>query len=349
MKSLIYGYGVTGKSIEQYLIRKSIDYKIFDDNKDLYSSEHFINKLEDDWEIIYCSPGIDQTTFKKLKNLAKKDVLTDIDIFFKEDNSIKIGITGTNKKSTTCFHLYQILSKENSVNLVGNIGNPVLNSINNGAEYSVIELSSQQLDKIQEMALDFGVLLNLAPDHLDYHGSFEAYKEAKEKVLQSNKTSIENDPFDLYKWITGKDIDRFELKDLPFRLQFISDSIINDSKSTNMHSLKHAIDKTNTFFKDSEYSLIMCGDPKKESFTHFKPIGPSKVFIFGAHRIEIDECIDHPNISIHDDMRSALEEISKNNQSKNILFSPGYPSGDDFKNFEERGECFNNLISEMNL
>jgi UDP-N-acetylmuramoylalanine--D-glutamate ligase len=86
---------------------------------------------------------------------------TDIDIFFNEDRSIKIGITGTNGKSTTCFHVSQILKERFEVNLIGNIGEPVLDYLNNGAKYSVIELSSFQLDKMKVNKLDYGVLLNI--------------------------------------------------------------------------------------------------------------------------------------------------------------------------------------------
>ena len=64
-------------------------------------------------------------------------------------------------KSTCCYHLHQLL--ENS-QLVGNIGTPVLDKINS-CSYSIIELSSFQLEKVKKLKLDFGVLLNIAPDH----------------------------------------------------------------------------------------------------------------------------------------------------------------------------------------
>ena len=57
-----------------------------------------------DFEKIFCSPGIPKDIYKKLFK-QNKNIYTDLDIFFKEDNSIKIGITGTNrKKSTTVYH-----------------------------------------------------------------------------------------------------------------------------------------------------------------------------------------------------------------------------------------------------
>ena len=150
-----------------------------------------------------CSPGVPKNIFEKIRNI-NKNVLTDLDIFFQEDNSIKIGITGTNRKSTTAFHLYQLFEKFDPANLIGNIGNPMLDCINK-KKYSIIELSSFQLDKMIINRLDFGILLNVETDHLDYHGNFESYKLAKERILDAKKSiSYEDNPYDLFEWITGK-------------------------------------------------------------------------------------------------------------------------------------------------
>ena len=347
MKSLIYGYGITGKSIERYLIKNNIDYQIYDDNKDLYTSDQFTNNLKDDWDVIYCSPGIKKADFEELKFIAKEDVLTDLDVFMVEDTSIKIGVTGTNRKSTTCFHLHQLLSKDYAVNLIGNIGEPVLDHLNTGADFSIIELSSQQLDKLKENKLDYGVLLNIAPDHIDYHGSFAEYKSSKERILEAKEKSYENNPYKLFQWITGKEAEVIDLHNLPFRFEIISKSIINDSKSTNMHSLDYAIRKANQYFND-KYDLIICGNPAKEGFRTFYPKGPEHILIFGSYANKINKCINHSEKKLYKNLPDVLTEIS-NSKNQNILFSPGYPSGDDFKNFEERGEYFNKLVHEILL
>ena len=346
MKSLIYGYGIKRKSIKRYLIKNNIDYQIYDDNKDLYTSDQFTNNLKDDWDVIYCSPGIKKADFEELKFIAKEDVLTDLDVFMVEDTSIKIGVTGTNRKSTTCFHLHQLLSKDYAVNLIGNIGEPVLDHLNTGAEFSIIELSSQQLDKLKENKLDYGVLLNIAPDHIDYHGSFAEYKSSKERILEAKEKSYENNPYKLFQWITGKEAEVIDLHNLPFRFEIISKSIINDSKSTNMHSLDYAIRKANQYFNDDKYDLIICGNPAKEGFRTFYPKGPEHILIFGSYANKINKCINHSEKKLYKNLPDVLTEIS-NSKNQNILFSPGYPSGDDFKNFEERGEYFNKLVHEI--
>ena len=65
MKSLIYGYGITGKSFEKYLIRNNIEYDIYDDDKSLYISDRFTSELNKNWDVIYCSPGITKKKYPK--------------------------------------------------------------------------------------------------------------------------------------------------------------------------------------------------------------------------------------------------------------------------------------------
>ena len=337
MKSLIYGYGITGKSFERYLKKTKKNYDIYDMNIPEYSSEPNLNL----YDVIYCSPGIPKAEFLNLKK--NNMVMTDLDIFFIEDESIKIGVTGTNRKSTTCFHLFQIINLNHSVNLVGNIGNPMLDVINNGKKYSIIELSSYQLDKMNQNKLDYGILLNISPDHIDYHGNFEEYKKVKEKILSSKNFSNENDPYKLQEWITGDARQNINLNDLPFRFQKITSSIINDSKSTNSDSLAYAIKKAKDLFAKN-YSLVLCGDPSKEGFSKIKINGPDEVIIFGKHKDDIKNCISHNKKLDFVDLEEALNYLKN---KKNILFSPGYPSGKDYKNFEERGNHFNSLVKEI--
>ena len=146
--------------------------------------------------------------------------------------------------------------------------------------------------------LDFGILLNIAEDHLDYHGSFEDYKRTKKKVLNSKKFLKTEDPYEIFKWVTGSKAQNQTFKDLPYRYQKISNSIINDSKSTNMHSLQYAIELANKGFQNNNYVLITCGNPEKERFSKVSLDGPEEVLICGNHRKEISECIQNTNKKI---------------------------------------------------
>ena len=337
MKSLIYGYSKTGKSFERYLNKnEKLNFDIYDANIPKFNKKYDLRNYDQ----ILCSPGIPKKIFMEIKKI-NKNILTDIDIFFKEDTSIKIGITGTNRKSTTAYHLHQLFDSHSSSNLIGNIGNPVLDFINNDKKYSIIELSSFQLDKMRFNKLDFGILLNIEEDHLDYHGNLESYKSSKEKILSSkNNISAEMNPYKLFEWITKTKAKKIELKNLPFRFQEISDKIINDSKSTNFHSLSYALTQAKKIFS-SEYILITCGDPKKEKYREIYLEGPEKIFIFGKHSNEINKCIINTNKQIFKSLEDIFDSLEIENKDCNILFSPGYPSGNDFSDFVERGEYFN--------
>ena len=261
MPSLIYGFGLTGKSFQRYLEKKGEEFEIYDTLH--IDSLKIASKIEDGfYKNIYVSPSVSKEKFRNLKKYST--VITDMDIFFNEDDSVKIGITGTNKKSTTCYHLMQLLEEKYSTNLVGNFGKPVLDVLNNGKKYSIIELSSFQLDKVSNIDLDYGILLNIDSDHLDYHEDIEDYVQSKKRILEAKK-SIQNDDIKtIYKFITGSIPPKKQLKDLPFRFQKINQNIINDSKSTNSHSLKFAIRETSKIFND--FALILIGNPEKEGY-----------------------------------------------------------------------------------
>ena len=100
-----------------------------------------------------------------------------------------VGVTGTNGKTTTVELLGAIFrAAGRDVAVAGNVGTP-LTSIRN-AEWVVCELSSFQLEDVHELACDVAVLLNLEPDHLDRHGSFEAYRDAKLRIFERARAKV---------------------------------------------------------------------------------------------------------------------------------------------------------------
>ena len=352
MKSLIFGYGITGQSFERYLTKKSTAFDIYDKS---LKGPNIYNQLPDQtslssYEMIYLSPGINLKKLYTKGEFNKISYLTDIDIFFQEDNSYKIGVTGTNGKSTCCYQLHQLLEDSQ---LIGNIGAPVLDSINS-CSYSIIELSSFQLEKVKDIKLDFGVLLNIAPDHIDHHGTFEKYANVKHRIKESKISTEESNPKKLWSMITGRKLREVQdvvLQELPHRRQHVvtQDQLvfINDSKATNLTALKFALNKMS-----SPYVLILCGDPSKEQYDSYKISGPRKVYIFGKHAEEISEKVFHPEkiLLCNQDLSSVMNYIFKDvyNCQTNILFSPGHPSGQDYKNFEERGDHFIKLALRTN-
>ncbi len=98
-----------------------------------------------------------------------------------------LGITGTNGKTTTTQMLAAMLSASGlRTAAVGNIGRPVMEIVLDPEPYDVlaVELSSHQLHWSHSLALHSAAVLNLQPDHLEWHGSFEAYGAAKARIYE---------------------------------------------------------------------------------------------------------------------------------------------------------------------
>ena len=97
-----------------------------------------------------------------------------------------MAVTGSNRKTTTTTLLGEILTAAGLPTLVGgNIGLPVVALIDESQDesWSVLEVSSFQLETTVEFRPEIAVILNITPDHLDRHGSFENYAAAKERIF----------------------------------------------------------------------------------------------------------------------------------------------------------------------
>ena len=353
MKSLIFGYGQTGKSFEKYLTNKNIVFDIYDDdvNKlpEAHQGKHIspaFNSLEN-YKDIYISPGIKLQNYLTREQITNLNLKSDLDIFFLEHNSFKIGITGTNGKSTLVHFLEQALNHSSSAIALGNIGNPVLENLNHQKKYSVIEASSYQLEKMESNLFDLAIITNIEQDHIKFHGTFKRYKEAKLRICRDKIKTILCDGHD-YETIAKKiakdlepnsNYDDLKLSSLPHRLEEFAERFIDDSKSTNSSSLKHAISKL-----DFSGTLIICGDPDKECLDEIIIKGPKRVYIFGKHRKDLLKIIKHENIKDFATLDEALKDLKSSNDSSKILFSPGNASGKDFQNFSERGQYFKNKV-----
>lgn len=109
------------------------------------------------------------------------------------DKNVKIiGVTGSNGKTTTTTLIYEALKKSGaSVKLGGNIGTPLSKIVNSitSKDILLLEISDHQLIDMQDFKTNISVLTNLCPTHLDYHGSYEAYKNTKKKIFLPHTNS----------------------------------------------------------------------------------------------------------------------------------------------------------------
>ena len=102
-----------------------------------------------------------------------------------------VGVTGTKGKTTTCELLGEMFrAAGRDVVVAGNVGRPLTAVEAPEDAWIVCELSSFQLEDVHELALDVAVLLNLAPDHLDRHRTFERYREAKLRIFERARVNV---------------------------------------------------------------------------------------------------------------------------------------------------------------
>ncbi|HPI63133.1 MAG TPA: Mur ligase family protein, partial [Alphaproteobacteria bacterium] len=127
---------------------------------------------------------------------ANIPIFCDIELLLRMQPTTKrIGITGTNGKSTTTHLIGHILKNAGiSAEVGGNIGTPVLDlQPIDGKGVYVLELSSFQLELMETFSFDVGVLLNITPDHLDRHGTMNDYVRIKQHIFlrqQASQTAI---------------------------------------------------------------------------------------------------------------------------------------------------------------
>jgi UDP-N-acetylmuramoylalanine--D-glutamate ligase len=101
-----------------------------------------------------------------------------------------LAVTGTNGKTSTVQMVESILRAEGLNALaVGNVGTPVLEAVMNPEPFDVlaVELSSYQLHWSQSISAEASVVLNLAPDHIDWHGGFDAYTADKARIYDRTR------------------------------------------------------------------------------------------------------------------------------------------------------------------
>ncbi|MBQ9067434.1 MAG: UDP-N-acetylmuramoyl-L-alanine--D-glutamate ligase [Eggerthellaceae bacterium] len=146
------------------------------------------------FDLAIASPGISQlATFYTNAAKCSAEVVSEVEFAWRESASHSrwVAITGTNGKTTTTSLAAHVLKACGfAANAVGNIGDTCISAVEAGAtDAYVAEVSSYQLASTRLFAPDVAVLLNITPDHLAWHGSFEAYSEAKGKVF-ANLSSV---------------------------------------------------------------------------------------------------------------------------------------------------------------
>ncbi len=138
-------------------------------------------------DLIVVSPGVplDTPELVQVRNFGLP-VIGELELAARFLKGKMLAVTGSNGKTTTTTLLGEILAAGSLRTLVGgNIGVPVVALIEDSTDetWSVLEVSSFQLESTEEFHPAIAVILNITPDHLDRHGSFENYSAAKERIF----------------------------------------------------------------------------------------------------------------------------------------------------------------------
>lgn len=139
-----------------------------------------------DADLIVVSSGI-SPEIPIIKEAASKNipVMGELDFVYPYLSGKIIAVTGSNGKTTTASMIGFFLEELGYNALTGgNIGNAVAKAAGKDYEYIVLELSSFQLHWAKTFRTDIAIVTNLAPDHIDWHGSYEKYVEAKSKIIR---------------------------------------------------------------------------------------------------------------------------------------------------------------------
>ncbi len=196
---LVLGAGVTGKSVARFLDSRGASVTLVDDNADGAMKPDDV-KL-DDFDAVVISPGWRQDHPLVLQILNSSiELLNEIDIAWhlrgeKAPHQKWIALTGTNGKTTTVEMTAAILQAAGIKAVAcGNVGDTVIDAVDRPDAYEVLvlELSSFQLHWMRKAEFQATAILNIADDHLDWHGSFDAYADAKFSILNRAEIAILN-------------------------------------------------------------------------------------------------------------------------------------------------------------
>ena len=207
-KVLLVGLAKTGVSTIKYLDKLGAK-TIVNDIKEKAQLEEILTQLKDiknveyilgyhpenvdDIDMAIVSPGVplDLPFICKLKNNNIK-IIGEVELAYRlsKNNPTFIGITGTNGKTTTTSIVGEIFKKANKdTYIVGNIGNPVIDTVDLTNEDSILvtELSSFQLESIDKFRPKVSAFLNVTEDHMNRQHTMENYIAAKSRIFENQK------------------------------------------------------------------------------------------------------------------------------------------------------------------
>ena len=254
----ILGFGKEGMSTYNFIRRHDKNIKLtimdakeieIDDINASYKKYNGLSSELDEFDLIIKTPGI---SLKDLDPALKTKMTSQMQLLLEVDSENVIGITGTKGKSTTSTLLYNVLKEQmNNVYLVGNIGVPVLDEIENYNDAVIVaEMSSHQLETVT-VSPHIGIILNMFLDHLDHAGSPKNYHNAKMNMFRHQKSS----DYAIY------DLDNYYLSVQDFSNVFSKKLTVSIEREANIYLKDDSIYLNGQFFVNrNDIKTYLLGD-----------------------------------------------------------------------------------------
>jgi UDP-N-acetylmuramoylalanine--D-glutamate ligase len=294
-----------------------------------------------------------------------------------------VAVTGTNGKTTTVELLGEMFrAADLPVAVAGNVGTPLASLVGRLEEDATVvcEASSFQLEDSSAFAPECAVLLNLEPDHLDRHGDFERYREAKLRIFANQAETgtavmpedLDRDPFPLGDVRLRGDHNRQNARaaalaaaamgvpdeairralasfsGVPHRMEEVAEVdgvlYVNDSKATNVASATRGIEAF-----EGGVHVILGGSLKGGGFTGLREAVAARckgAYLIGEAAQELESdlqgTVDLHRSGILDTAVAAASTAAAPGEV--VLLSPACASWDAFRDYEHRGERFRELV-----
>ena len=206
-KDLVVGLGATGLSIARYLKRNDCNAIFYDSRKEPPGLDKLAelfpdaqlrlgnDKLPRNVTRVIASPGIpDSHPLLRKARKKKLEIVSDIELFARDASKPFVAVTGSNGKSTVTTLLYHMCRADGRNALAGgNLGEPALDLLDQDVpDIYVLELSSFQLQRTENLPAAVALLLNVSPDHLDWHADEDEYRSAKYRIFKDADAAVIN-------------------------------------------------------------------------------------------------------------------------------------------------------------
>lgn len=205
---VVIGLGKTGYSMATWLAAQGVPFRVMDTRTDAPFAARFaaeqpqvelcLGQWATEWlnsaDEVYVSPGValaEPALATAIANGAQ--VVSDVALYARNTQAPVIAVTGSNGKSTVVTLLGAIADHLGlNAAVAGNIGKPVLDLMTEPHKVAILELSSFQLEMVENLNARVAMVLNISPDHMDRYDDIAAYRLAKHRIFDGCDSLVVN-------------------------------------------------------------------------------------------------------------------------------------------------------------